>query len=517
MAAAGLAEELSCSICLNIYKNPVMLTCGHNFCNHCITIFFDHQQESGIYSCPECREISVQRPLQLKNLKLSNIVEHYCALGTEPVPQVAKVAKIPCTYCVDSERSAVKTCLHCEASLCDMHLKNHSTSEKHILTEPTNSLKDLKCPLHNELLQFYCSNDSSFMCVTCKTDGKHKGHNVETLNEAFQKKKKHLGDFLGKITVRMTEYRNKLQQVENQKQTFQGKVGAMKGKVHGLFEDIRKEILALENKVSREISRQEEVGCQLLSNEIQAIEKKTDELHKKKLHIEQLCDVTDPLTLLKEGAINTNLGNNYYVNSHLLLLSLDETLIAVILERSLKAFTDSLSKLKSDKGFFVNTTSDLILNVNTAEMSSASWCDKEKSRPFHPERFVTQQVLSTNTFSSGKHYWEVKTSDTGNWSVGVTYNSVRRKGETSFIGKNPKSWCLFWCEDELFAEHDAEQEDLSFCSPDLGIYLDYDGGFLSFYTLSEPITHIHTFTAVFTEPLHAAFYLDEGAVIKIVS
>lgn len=41
----------------------------------------------------------------------------------------------------------------------------------------------------------------------------------------------------------------------------------------------------------------------------------------------------------------------------------------------------------------------------------------------------------------------------------------------------------------------------------LGVYLDYEAGHLSFYELSDPIRHLHTFNATFTKPLHAVFRL----------
>uniref|UniRef100_A0A8C5LVZ4 Uncharacterized protein n=1 Tax=Leptobrachium leishanense TaxID=445787 RepID=A0A8C5LVZ4_9ANUR len=234
------------------------------------------------------------------------------------------------------------------------------------------------------------------------------------------------------------------------------------------------------------------------------------------------CNDCISVTLLKKGTIDTNLGANYFKRVPD-IKNIDEVRISVKLERTLNSFIDNLPKLKTNRGFLVNTVSDMILNVNTADVNialsqnlkDASHTDKEKSRPHHPERFTTQQVLSINKYSSGKHYWEVNTSETGDWSVGVTYNSIKRKNETSYIGKNHKSWCLTWIDNDLIAEHDDDSDDICDYAPDLGIYLDYEGGFLSFYDLSEPIEHLHTFNTVFTEPLHAAFYLNDDAWVKM--
>ncbi|XP_075434160.1 E3 ubiquitin/ISG15 ligase TRIM25-like [Ascaphus truei] len=526
MASAALSEELSCSICLNIYTNPVMLTCGHNFCQDCIAKTFDSQRRSGVYSCPDCRAAFRQRPSLKRNLKLCNIVEHYCC-STQPKQEETGIF---CTYCVDSPVHAVKTCLHCEASLCDIHLKTHNKSVNHILTEPTASLEDRKCSTHNELVKYFCCSDSTFICRICSQHKKHKGHQVVTLHEAFEKKKVELCKSLKKLTLNKGESEKQLQQLQGRRKVVQGKTMGIKDRVTALFGDIREQLAIIENKVLNDVTRQEEQVLLPLSDIIQKLEIETQDQHKKILQMEKLCNITDPITFLKESLIDTNPGKvNYKKSDPACDEHLDEVRIAVTLHRALSKLSDILPNLRAIRGFHVGDASDMILNVNTADVNidlsqdlkKASYCLIEKSRPHHPLRFTTQQVLSTRKFSSGQHYLEVETSDVGEWSVGVTYNSVKRKGNSSYIGKNSKSWCLTWAneDEELTADHDNEAEYLdSFESvQDLGIYLDYEGGLLSFYELSEPIRHIHTFTATFTEPLYAAFYVDDDAWIKIRS
>uniref|UniRef100_A0A8C5Q4T1 RING-type domain-containing protein n=1 Tax=Leptobrachium leishanense TaxID=445787 RepID=A0A8C5Q4T1_9ANUR len=76
MASADLRDELTCSICLNIYTDPVTLPCGHSFCRTCIGDVLDTQEGSGAYKCPECRAESQERPALVKNRKLRNIAEN---------------------------------------------------------------------------------------------------------------------------------------------------------------------------------------------------------------------------------------------------------------------------------------------------------------------------------------------------------------------------------------------------------------------------------------------------------
>ncbi|KAJ0003016.1 hypothetical protein NQD34_008165 [Periophthalmus magnuspinnatus] len=55
-AAAGgnLREELTCVICYDLFKEPVVLACMHRFCRPCITRYWRGTQ--GPVSCPQCRK-----------------------------------------------------------------------------------------------------------------------------------------------------------------------------------------------------------------------------------------------------------------------------------------------------------------------------------------------------------------------------------------------------------------------------------------------------------------------------
>ncbi|XP_075706645.1 E3 ubiquitin/ISG15 ligase TRIM25-like [Rhinoderma darwinii] len=514
MASADLSGELSCSICLSIYTNPVMLTCGHNFCEICITNTWDRKTTPGIYSCPECRAEYKTCPVLQRNLKLCNIVDHY-----RSTQENTEETEIFCTYCVSSLVPAVKTCLRCEASFCELHLKNHSKSTNHTLIEPISSPEDRKCSVHNELLKYFCVQDSSLLCTSCTMNWKHKGHETELLSEASENKKEKLMEFIKMLSSKTEGAEKRFWNLEKNRDNLQQKIVGLKKKVNNLFGDIRTELNDLENKVLDEMTRQETRISVLLSEHIRKLDKQINDMHKKKHHIEELCRITDPQMFLKQSAISTD----FELESTFFMEDLNEELITVTLMRALHKLSEIIPEVK--KRYDLGDSTDMILNVNTAEnyialsrdLKTATDTDKEKSRSHHPERFTTQQVLSTKKFTSGKHYWEILTSDCGDWSVGVTYNSVKRKGDCSLIGANHKSWCLTWCDDELTADHDDKHDsvDSSVSRPDIGIYLDYDGGVVSFYELSDSVQHLYTFSTVFTEPLYAGFYLNNNAWIKI--
>ncbi|OCT58983.1 hypothetical protein XELAEV_18001472mg [Xenopus laevis] len=124
-------------------------------------------------------------------------------------------------------------------------------------------------------------------------------------------------------------------------------------------------------------------------------------------------------------------------------------------------------------------------------------------------------VLSSRSFPSGRHYWEVEGSKFGKWDIGVAYPSIEREGDESGIGNNIHSWSLSKYCDEFTMLHNSVKTPVSPTCEKFRISLDYEAGLLSFYELSEPIRHLHTFTASFTEPLYPAFYVYDKGWVRI--
>uniref|UniRef100_A0A7N8X9K3 RING-type domain-containing protein n=1 Tax=Mastacembelus armatus TaxID=205130 RepID=A0A7N8X9K3_9TELE len=96
-----LAYELSCPICLQLYSDPVVLPCGHNYCRACICKTVDalDKKAKTILRCPECREEYRSVDSLQKNFKLCSIVEGYQAAAQQLDPQtVAENMKEQAAY-----------------------------------------------------------------------------------------------------------------------------------------------------------------------------------------------------------------------------------------------------------------------------------------------------------------------------------------------------------------------------------------------------------------------------------
>ncbi|XP_043117676.1 zinc-binding protein A33-like [Puntigrus tetrazona] len=166
-------------------------------------------------------------------------------------------------------------------------------------------------------------------------------------------------------------------------------------------------------------------------------------------------------------------------------------------------------------------SSAITLDPNTAHTqlilsegyTKVTYVKEKQSYPDHPERFESfEQVLSRESLS-GRCYLEAEWS--GQAVIAVSYKEISRKGgrECRF-GLNDKSWILFSSDNRFTACHNNKRRDVPAPSPlstRVGLFVDWLGGFLSFYSVSDTLTHLHTFYCTFTEPLYAGFLLDLGS------
>uniref|UniRef100_A0A3B1JL65 B30.2/SPRY domain-containing protein n=1 Tax=Astyanax mexicanus TaxID=7994 RepID=A0A3B1JL65_ASTMX len=173
---------------------------------------------------------------------------------------------------------------------------------------------------------------------------------------------------------------------------------------------------------------------------------------------------------------------------------------------------------------------DLLLDPNTAN----SWLLltegnrkvmrvwKEQSYPDHPERFdYYKQVLCTSGLT-GRCYWEAEWVGTGA-GIAVTYRGIPRKGDGNdcMFGCTKQSWCLYCHNGKYSLWHNYKRTSLPaprFTSHSVGVYLDWAGGILSFYSISPKtlmMIHLHTIHTTFTEPLYAGVLVIDNSPVQL--
>lgn len=174
---SGLSEKCTCSICLDVFTDPVTTSCGHNFCMACIR---SHRDRSTCSRCPLCgtaldskKDFNINRTIReiAEDIKRKRIQEKL---------------EVSCDSCPKKKmRIAVKSCLHCGTSFCKTHLEPHETAEKlmkHKLINPVKNLDEYICKNHERPLEVYCRDDQTAICQFC-TESDHRNHNTVPLEE----------------------------------------------------------------------------------------------------------------------------------------------------------------------------------------------------------------------------------------------------------------------------------------------------------------------------------------------
>lgn len=88
LAGAFLCEDqFTCSICLEVFENPVSTPCGHSFCQSCISSYWDGGRGgSRVYLCPICKESFHKRPELHINRTLKEITEQFKHIASAGSP-----------------------------------------------------------------------------------------------------------------------------------------------------------------------------------------------------------------------------------------------------------------------------------------------------------------------------------------------------------------------------------------------------------------------------------------------
>lgn len=127
--------DLSCPICCEIFKDPVVLKCSHSFCAACLQQYWGLRGR--LRDCPLCRTQSLDEPVA--SLTLKNLCDGYIQdSGVLEAPAAGEL------YCDPGEM----------------------------------------CPLHGEKLKLFCLQDKEPICVVCHTSRKHKQHECCPVAEA---------------------------------------------------------------------------------------------------------------------------------------------------------------------------------------------------------------------------------------------------------------------------------------------------------------------------------------------
>ncbi|XP_061094538.1 tripartite motif-containing protein 16-like [Conger conger] len=552
MAEGGVLldqDQFSCSICLDLLKNPVTIPCGHSYCMGCIQGCWDQDDHTGVYSCPQCRETFTPRPVLRRNTMFAEVVEKLKKTGLQAAPPAhcyAGPGDVACDVCTGRKHKAVKSCLVCLASYCETHLQPHYESpafKKHKLVKATGNLQENICSHHDEPLKIYCRTDQQCICYLCTMD-EHRGHDTVSAAAERTEKQKQLGATQSKFQQRIQEREKELQDLRQAVQSLKHSAQAAVEDSERIFSEMIRSIERRCSEVKELIRDQEKAEVSRAEGLLERLEQEIAELRRRDAELEQLSHTEDHIHFLQSCqslCVPPGPGDlpSITVSPHVSFEAVRKS-VSVLKERLEDVFKAELVKVSGKVGRvhivgpeepktredFLQYSCQLTLDPNTAceylrlsEGNREVTCVREiQSYPDHPERFdYWWQVLCTEGLS-GRCYWEAEWSGAG-VSIAVSYKEISRKGEgdDAALGGNDKSWALCCSHSGYTFSHNNEDTKIPVPSSSrIGVYLDHRAGTLSFYSVSDTMTLLHTVQTTFTQPLYPGFWLhDYGSSIKL--
>ncbi|XP_059427258.1 E3 ubiquitin/ISG15 ligase TRIM25-like isoform X6 [Carassius carassius] len=304
MSLLGLEDELTCSICLCLFENPVSLICGHSFCANCLEATWNDRVSS--LSCPQCRMVFTSKPELKKNTVLSAVLDAYRIKAgvSEPVKEHFEVKMkdpdvIKCDNCMEAK--AVKTCLTCMASYCEEHVRPHRENaifRAHQLSDPLPDLMERLCSDHGKLMEFYCNQHQSCMCSTCLQD-MHKGCEFITADERRFKQKTDLTDKLNILDVKMDKNQQVMTQMKEQQVKLKELATTRKRILETEYRQIREMIDRDEKEAMLTIDKEQEKGQSKLVTMIKKFNENIEKMSRTKSEINILLDQSQSLAFIK--------------------------------------------------------------------------------------------------------------------------------------------------------------------------------------------------------------------------
>ncbi|XP_071393090.1 E3 ubiquitin-protein ligase TRIM21-like isoform X2 [Centroberyx affinis] len=502
-------EQFLCSICLDVFTDPVAIPCGHNFCKKCITQHWDISVQC---QCPMCNKLFNTRPELQVNTFISEMAAH-C-----PDQRCAKPGEVPCDVCTGTKLKALKSCLVCLASYCETHLEPHQrikSLKKHKLIDPVENLEDRMCKEHDGPLQLFCKTDQMCVCLLC-TVLDHKSHDIVPLKEEYEGKKAELGKTEAEIQQKIQERQLKIQEIKHSVELSKEDADREIADSVRVFTALMQSVERGQAELIETIEEKQKTTEKQAEGFIKELEQEISELMKRTAEVKQLSRTEDHLHLLQSlPSLNTPPHTKDWTEVSVHRSSYEGTVRRAVaqLEETLRKEMEKLleAELKRVQQYAVDVTLDpdtahpeLILSDDGKQVSHG---DVENNLPDNPERFShCACVLGKQSFSSGRFYYEVQVKGKTKWDLGVARGSINRNGEITLSTKN--GFWIIWLRNGNEYEALADPCVLLFLKSKpqkVGVFVDYEEGLVSFYDV-DAAALIYSYTGcTFTEKLYPYF------------
>ncbi|KAF7669072.1 hypothetical protein LDENG_00245400 [Lucifuga dentata] len=505
-------ETLKCPVCQDFFIEPVTLPCGHNFCLTCIHAVWDVDiSTKGPFFCPECQiflpsDLTLEVNASLQTKVKDFTVNRQSTTGQQTATQSGATASGPtihCDHCIEAASVAVKTCLTCDASLCQAHALLHeqrSALREHTVVDVTEDPLSLKCKEHREELKLFCKEERVPVCCLCVLVGFHKNHQASQLHEASADFKSMIKTTMSQLLERRNEAEHVIKDLESLYTQTVTSAADFRERISDKYSRIRFVLDGDERLMMQIIDAEETYMTKWLEVQQGIMEAQIKEIDSLRASSKSFLQETNDLQFLQR---------------------VDRALCDPEKLRTVERLVDDLSvALSQHFPRMWSYLSSLTLDSKTAhpklevsqDRKQVYWTRQPLSETSASQPYDSQySVLTQESFTTGRHYWEVIVQEKPYWMIGVTTGpsakTDSRSQNLSSLGVNETSWCIYYGDGQYLACHDTEEKQLSVGGKKvrkLGMLADLQKGELSFYD-ADAVALLHCFSLQLKEPLYPLF------------
>ncbi|XP_064893399.1 E3 ubiquitin-protein ligase TRIM50 isoform X2 [Columba livia] len=547
MSINDLEDQLLCPICLEVFKEPLMLQCGHSYCKSCVVSL--SRELDGRFLCPVCRQ-SVDCSASPPNVTLARVIEVLQSRSeAEPTPE--------------------------------------------------------SCPTHHNPLSLFCEADQEVICGLCGTIGNHRQHKITPISTTYCRMKEELSVLLTDVQQYKRNLDEHFSKLINNKSRIANEADVFKWVIRKEFQELHRYI---DEEKATFLESVEGKAAQLITSIESQVKQTSDALQRLKemqssleaLGNESQLDFIRVSALAGEGSegepdspasrpplgsgaliqhswdtpssesressaqpgrgenpvlqegdalssapASSAPGTDVWACDHTEELLFHESpttnsLFSCVFQKyGSSQFRSELPSLHPGDGIFNPVSFKPCFHQDDIKMTvwkrlqrrvlpapemlkldpvtahpllelfkgdTVVQCGLYQRRDSNPMRFNSSNcILTCKGFSCGQHYWEVIVGTRNHWRVGIIKGTVSRKGKLS---KSPENgvWLIGLKEGKVYEAFSTPRAVLPLTTRPqrIGIYLHYEKGELTFYNADSPdeLSPIYTFQAEFQGQLY---------------